>query len=126
MASSVYSAVGLATAEDLSTYDVRTCSRPQSADNKAYVSSQTAGRTFRKAGNLDRSWEISLYAKAAMRDIPAVLQAGKRLKIQIPTGAKSEELIIDSSTLEVDIEAGELLAISISGSAIDDASYPAP
>ena len=40
---SVHSAVGLATAGGLTTYDVRSCTRGQAADNKAQ-----AGRTPRQ------------------------------------------------------------------------------
>lgn len=124
MATDVHSAVGLLTAGDLTTYDVRSCTRAESADNKAYVSSQTAGKTFRKPGNRDATWEISLYCKSGDKDMPAALKADQIINIQIPTGANTERMIIDSSSLEVNIESGDLLGISLSCSAVDAVSYP--
>ncbi len=124
MASSVQTTVGLLTAGDLVSYDVRSCTRNKASDNKSYVSSKTEGRTFRVAGNLDATWEISLYTKSGELDIPDVLETGKTITIQIPAGASSEAMIIDSSSLEVDIESGELIGISLSCSAVSASSYP--
>ena len=124
MASSVHSCVGLLTAGDLVAYDVRTFTRGKSSDNKAYVSSKTGGKTFRVAGNVDATAEVSLYARSGELDIPAALETGKTITVQVPAGASTEKMIIDSSSMEVNIEGGELLGISLSLSAVDDASYP--
>ena len=120
--SDVQSCVGMVTAGNLSTYDVRVITKGRSADNKAYVSSKTAGKNFRVAGNADATWEISLYAKANMEHIPAVLQPGQQISITAPS-APAEVMIIDSASLEVDIEAGELVGISLSCSAVAATSY---
>jgi len=121
----VHSAVGLVTTGDLSTYEVRTISKGRTADNKAYVSSLTAGKTKRKAGNLDATWAISLYSKTNITEVPAALQAGQTIGIQLQNDSQSYNMIIDSSDLEVDIEGGELVGISLACSAVDDTSYPA-
>jgi len=120
---SVESCVGMVTSQNLSTYEVRTISKGGAADNKAYVSSKTAGKTFRKPGNLDATWEISLYAKENETEVPAALKAGQPITIQLGDDAASKTMIIDSSTLEVDIEAGELVGISLSCSANAATSY---
>ncbi len=120
----VQTSVGLVTLGDLVLYDVRSCTRGKASDNKSYVSSLTDGRTFRVPGNLDATWEISLYAKTGEYDIPDELETGKTISVQIPSGASVEEMIIDSSNLEVDIESGELLGISLSCSAVNATSYP--
>ncbi len=121
---SVQSAVGLATAGDLITYEIRTCTRNRSSDNKSYVSSLTAGKTYREHGPLDATWDISLYAKSGELDIPDALETGKTLSVQMPAGASTEVMIIDSSALEVDIEGGEIIGISLTCSAVNANSYP--
>lgn len=125
MATSVHSAVGMTTAQDLTTYDVRTCTKGKAADNKAYVSSQTTGKTYRVAGNLDATWEISLYSKADISEVPAALRPGKTISVQLEHDTQLYTMIIDSSSLEVDIEAGELVGISLSCSAVNATSYNA-
>jgi len=125
MASSVQSAVGLTTSQDLTTYDVRTITKRKSAANTAYVSSLTDGKTFRKAGNQDAGWDISIFSKATETEIPAALRAGQEITVQLSTDGASKKMIIDESTCEVNIETGDLVGISISASAVDANSYPA-
>ncbi len=125
MASSVHPAVGMTTTGDLSTYDVRTCTKGKASDNKAYVSSQTAGKTQRAAGNLDATWELSLYSKADISEVPAALRPGQIISVQLEHDTQAYTMIIDSSSLEVDIEAGELVGISLSCSADSSTSYNA-
>ena len=125
MASSVHSAVGMVTLGDLSTFDVRTCTKGKAADNKAYVSSQTAGKTHRVEGNLDATWELSLYSKDTITEVPAALRPGQEISVQLEHDSQAYTMIVDSSSLEVDIEAGELVGLSVSCSAVDAASYHA-
>jgi len=117
------SAVGLTTAGDLSTYEVRSITKGRSADNKPWVSSLTDGKTHRAPGNLDRTWEISLYAPSGTTEVPAALRSGEEISVQ-PTGdSGAMDMIIDSSSLEIDIEGGELIGISLSCSAVNAGSY---
>ncbi len=125
MASDVFSAVGMVTTGDLSTYDVRTCTKGKAADNKAFVSSQTAGKTHRVPGNLDATWEISLYAKGDESEMPAALRPGQIISVQLEHDTQTYTMIIGSSSLEVDVEAGELVGISLSCSADSGTSYNA-
>lgn len=121
----VHSAVGLTTTGDLSTYEVRTVSKGKTADNKAYVSSKSGGKTKRVAGNLDATWDISLYSKTNITEVPGALRPGQIIAVQLNNDAQDYNMIIDSSTLDVDIEAGELVGISLTCSAVDGDSYPA-
>ncbi len=125
MASDTFSAVGMVTLGDLSTYDVRTCNKGKAADNKAFVSSQTGGKTHRVEGNLDATWELSLYAKGDESEIPATLRPGQVISIQLEHDTQAYTMIIDSSSLDVDVEAGELVSISLSCSADSGTSYNA-
>jgi len=119
----VHSSVGLATSGALSTYEVRTITKGRAADNKPYVSSQTGGKTHRKAGNVDATWDVSLYAPANTTEVPAALKPGQTISVQLTNDTKAYKMIIDSSSLEVDIEGGELVGISLGCSAVDDDSY---
>jgi len=123
MASDVHSAVGMTTLQDLSTYDVRTCTKGKASDNKPYVSSQTGGKTARVPGNLDATWEISLYSKDEITEVPSALRAGQIISVQLEHDSQLYTMIIDSSSLEVDIESGELVGISLSCSAESSTSY---
>ena len=125
MASDVYPAVGLTTLGDLSTYDVRTYTKGKAADNQSYVSSQTDGKTFRKPGNLDATWEISLYAHDDTSEIPAGLRPGQIISVQFVNDTQAYTMMIDSSSLEIDVEAGTLVGISLSCSADSATSYHA-
>lgn len=118
-------AVALTVGSDLLSYEVRTITKGNVSANQAYVSSLTGGKTFREAGNLDATWEISLYAPVGTYEVPAVLRAGQKIKIKTPSDGTEQHMIIDSSSLEVDIEAGTLIGISLSCSAVDADSYPA-
>lgn len=120
---SVESCVGMVTTANLSTYEVRTITKGRAAANVAWVSSKTTGKTFRKPGNLDATWEISLYSKEDETEIPAALKAGQIITVQLGDDASSKTMIIDSSSLEVDIEAGTLVGISLSCSADAATSY---
>lgn len=120
-----YSAVGLVTTGDLSTFDVRTCNKGKAADNKSFVSSKTGGKTHRVAGNLDATWEISLYAKDGESEVPSALRAGQVISVQLQHDTQTYTMIIDSSSLEVNIEAGDLVGIALSCSADSDTSYHA-
>lgn len=121
----VYSAVGLTTTQDLSTYDVRSFNPSKSADNKAYVSSLTDGKTFRVEGNLDSSVAISLYAKDGESEIPAALRAGKVISVQLVGDSQLYTYIVDTADVEVDVESGELIAYSLACSADSATSYHA-
>ncbi len=125
MATDVYSAVGLVTTGDLSTYDVRTYTKGKAADNKSYVSSQTGGKTHRVEGNLDATWEISLYAKDGVSEVPAAFRPGQIISVQFQHDTQTYTMIIGSSSLEIDVEAGELVGISLSCSADSGTSYNA-
>ena len=123
---SVQSAVGLTVGcgvAGATTYEVRTITKNNVADNKAYVSSLTDGKTLRKPGNLDATWEISLYAPSTIYEVPAELRAGQIITLKTPSDGDAYKMIIDSSSLEVDIEGGELHGISLSCSANEAQSY---
>jgi len=124
MASDVYPAVGLTTLGDLSTYDMRTCTKGKAADNQPYVSSQTGGLTHRVEGNKDATWEISLYAHDNESEIPAGLAPGEIISVQFVDDAIAYTMIVDSSSLEIDIESGTNVGISLSCSADSETSYP--
>jgi len=121
---SVESAVGMITSGDLATYEVRTVTKRETADNKAYVSSQTAGKTHRVAGNEDAGRDITIYAPNGTTEVPAALRAGQTISVQLEHDSQAYNMIIDSAELLVDIEAGELVAISLGCSAVDANSYP--
>lgn len=125
MASNTYSAVGLVTTGDLSTYDVRTCTKGKAADNKSFVSSQTGGKTHRVPGNLDATWEISLYSKSGESEMPSALRPGQIISVKFTADSQTYTMIIDSSSLEIDVEAGELVGITLSCSADSASSYHA-
>jgi len=125
MASDVYPSVGLTTLQDLSTYDVRSVTKGKAADNQSYVSSQTTGKTFRVAGNLDATWELSLYAKDNESEVPAAIRPGQPIDVQLVNDTQLYTMIVDSSSLEIDIESGTLVGISLSCSAVNAASYNA-
>jgi len=120
-----YSAVGITTTGDLSTYDVRSCTKGKAADNKSFVSSLTAGKTHRVEGNLDATWELSLYAKDGESEIPAALRPGQIISVQLVADSQTYTMIIDSSSLEVNVESGDLVGISLSCSADSATSYHA-
>jgi len=123
MASDVYPAVGLTTLGDLSTYDVRSCTKGKAAANQSYVSSQTDGKTFRSEGNLDATWELSLYAKDDESEVPAAFRPGQVISVQLVNDTQAYTMIVDSSSLEIDIETGSLVGISLSCSADSATSY---
>ena len=125
MASDTYSAVGLVTTGDLSGYDVRTYTKGKAADNKSFVSSQTGGKTHRVPGNLDATWEISVYAKNTESEVPSALRPGQIISVQFQHDSQTYTMIIDSSSLEIDIEDGGLVGISLSCSADSGTSYHA-
>jgi len=120
---SVQSSVGLLTAGGLVAYDVRTITQNNSADNKEYVSSKTDGKTFNEPGNLNKSWDISLYAPAACKEVPAALKAGQLISCEIPAGATSQQMLISTANLEVNIESGDLIGISLTCVPYQAASY---
>ena len=123
MASDTYSAVGLVTLGDFATYDVRTCNKGKAADNQSFVSSQTAGKTHRIPGNLDATWEISVYAKDDESEIPSAFRPGQVFSMQLENDSQVYTMIVDSSTLEVDVESGSLVGFSLSCSADSATSY---
>lgn len=123
MASDTYSPVGLVTLGDFSTYDVRTASKGKAADNQSFVSSQTGGKTHRMEGNLDATWEISVYAKDGESEIPAAFRPGQIISVQLEHDTQAYTMIIDSSTLDVDVEAGTLVGFALSCSADSGSSY---
>lgn len=125
MASDVYSAVGLVTTGDLSTYDVRTCNKGKAADNKSYVSSQTGGKTFSVEGNLSATWELSLYAHDGESEVPAAFRPGQVISIQLEHDAQPYTMRVDSSSVEIDVESGDLVGISLSCQADSSTSYNA-
>jgi len=121
---STQSAVGKTISGTLGTpYEVRTITKGRTADNKAYVSSLTDGKTHREKGNIDRTWSISVYAQSGQTEIPDELLPGEEITLQVTGDAASKAMIIDSADLEIDIEGGELLGFSLSCSAIDADSY---
>ena len=113
----------LTTTGDLSTYDVRTITANETADNQSYVSSLTGGNTYRVIGNMDKTWDISLYLANGTYEIPAALTPGQTITCTLPTGGTSQLMMIDSAALEVDIESGALLGLSLTCSATTAASY---
>lgn len=118
-----YSPVGLTTTGDLTTYDMRSISPGKTADNKAYVSSKTAGKTHRVPGNLDATWAISLYAKDEESEIPATLRAGQVISVQLQHDTQTYTMIIDDSNNEINVETGDLVGISLVCSADSATSY---
>lgn len=120
---SVESSVGKTTAADLTTYEVRTIDKGQTSDSKTYVSSKTGGKTYREPGNLDRTWEISLYAPDGITEVPAALKAGQIITVQVTGDVAGKRMLINDAHLVVDIEGGELIAIALSCAAVDGDSY---
>lgn len=120
---SVQSSKGLLTTGDLSTYDVRSITADDSADNQEYVSSQTAGRVFNEPGNLNKAWNVTLYAKAGTYECPAALKPGELITCAIPTGATSRQMLISTSSVETDIATGALIAIALTLVPYQAASY---
>lgn len=123
---SVQSAVGMTIGLGVAgaaTYDVLTITKGDAADNKSYVSSLTGGKTLRVPGNLDATWEISLKAPSGIYEVPDELRSGQIVQLKTPLGGSAVHMIVDSSSLEIDVEAGELLGISLSCSAVNANSY---
>ena len=81
---SVQTCVAMTVGGTLISYDVRSITRGKAAANVPYVSSLTDGKTHRVEGNMDATWEISLYANLGMYEIPAVLMAGQTITIETP------------------------------------------
>lgn len=108
---------------DLTTYDVRTCTKRVTSDNKAYASSLTAGKTHREPGNLDAGWDISLYAPPSITEVPVALMPGETISVELQHDGKAYDMIVDDATLEVNIETAEIVGISLTCSAIDAGSY---
>ncbi len=108
--------IGTVTLKDSSTYDVRTCTKGQVVDSKPYASSKTGSKVYRVPGNITETWEISLYAKGDESDVPAGLRCGQIISTQLENGPQSR-MVINSSSMEVGDELGELLGISLSCSA---------
>ncbi len=125
MASDTYSAVGLVTLGDLSTYDVRTQTKGKAAENQAFVSSQTDGKNHRVPGNLDATWEISVYAKDGESEVPAAFRPGQIISVQFQHDTQPYTMIIDTSSLEIDVEGGALVGFALSCSADSATSYHA-
>lgn len=115
--------IGKITLKDLSTYDVRTCTKGKAADNKSFVSSQTAGKTHRVPGNLDATWELFLNTKNNETEIPTILDPGQIIKLQLEKDIRAYTMIIDSSSLEIHAEADEQAGILLSCSADSTNSY---
>lgn len=111
----------------VTTYDIKSWSRSVVADNQAYVSSQTSGRNYRVAGNLDGTFSISLYAPdGAMLGHDTNLEPGEIAAIVATTDGVhswSGNIIIDSVEVLVNVETGENIGIEITGSAVDSTSY---
>ena len=106
------------------TYDVLTIMKTGTSGNVSYVSSLTDGKTFRAPGNLDATWEITLKAPNGTYEVPAELRAGQIIVLKTPSGSGDAlTMIVDTAALEIDIEAGELLGISLSCSANAVSSY---
>ena len=119
----VQSSKGLLTAGDLSTYDVRSITANDSADNQEYVSSQTLGHTYNEPGNENKSWSISLFAKAATYECPAVLKPGQLITCTLPTGGTSRQMLISNCDVETDIATGSLIGIALTCVPYQAASY---
>lgn len=108
---------------DLAAYDVRTCTKRVTSDNKAFVSSLTGGKTHREPGNLDAGWDISLYAPVGVTEVPVALMPGATISVELEHDNQAYDMIVDDATLEVDIESAEIVGISLTCSAIDAGSY---
>ena len=120
---SVQSSKGLATTGDLSTYDVKSITAADSADNQEYVSSKTGGNTYNEPGNLNKSWNISLYAAAGTYECPAGLKAGQLITCTLPTGGTSRQMLISTSDVVTDIASGALISIDMTCVPYQAASY---
>ena len=119
----VQSSKGLLTTGDLSTYDVRSITADDSADNQEYVSSQTLGHTYNEPGNENKAWNITLYAKAATYECPAALKPGQLITCTLPTGGTSRQMLISTCSVETDIATGALIAIALTCVPYQAASY---
>jgi len=108
------SAKGLVTSEDLSAYHVRSYSRRATSDNQSFVSTQTDGKTHRVPGNRDAGFDISLFA-----------DEGNTITVKLENEDSSHTMIVDEASLEVNVETGELIGISLTCSAVDADSYDA-
>ena len=119
------SAKGLVTSEDLSTYHVKSYSKRGTSNNQSFVSTQTGGKTHRVPGNRDVGWDISLFADKTSDDVPVALREGNEITVKLENEDSSHTMIVDEASLEVNVETGELIGISLTCSAVDDSSYDA-
>jgi len=119
------SAKGLVTSEDLSAYHVRSYSRRATSDNQSFVSTQTDGKTHRVPGNRDAGFDISLFADDTNDDVPKALREGNTITVKLENEDSSHTMIVDEASLEVNVETGELIGISLTCSAVDADSYDA-
>ena len=110
-----------------STYDIRSWSLSRTADNQAFVSSQTAGATYRVKGNRDMTMNLSLYSPDGDIDLASGIEEGETVTIIGTTdGVKTftGDIIIDSMEIVVNVETGENIGIDIVGSGVSSSSYP--
>ncbi len=118
---------GTLSIEAQTTYDIRSWSLSKVADNQAFVSSQTAGKTHRVKGNIDMSMNISLFAPDGAIELGAGIEIGEEVDIIATTDGVNSftgPIIIDSMEIVVNIEAGENIGIDIVGSGVSALSYP--
>ena len=112
----------------VTTYDIRSWSLSRSADNQAYVSSQTSGKTYRIKGNRDMTMHISLYAPDGDIDLAVGIEEGETIAVVATTDGStswSGNVIIDNMELVVNVETGENIGIELDCSGVDTDSYPA-
>ena len=119
----VQTCVGMTVGGSLAAWDVKTITRGKTVGDVAYVSSLTAGRTFRVPGNQDRTWEITLLAKTGEYEIPAALSPGVNITLQTPAAGLSEKMLVQSASLEIDIATDSVIGFSLSCAAVDVDSY---
>ncbi len=108
-------------------YDIRSWSLSRVADNQAYVSSQTTGRTYRVKGNRDMSMNISLFAPDGDIDLGAGIEEGETVEVIATTNGIASftgNVIIDSMEIVVNVETGENIGIDLVCSGVDANSYP--
>lgn len=108
-------------------YDIRSWSLSKVADNQAYVSSQTIGKTHRVKGNRDMSMNISLFAPDGDIDLGAGIEEGETVEIIATTNGITTftgDVIIDSIEIVVNIETGENIGIDLVCSGVNADSYP--
>jgi len=120
---SVQSSKGLATIGLFAGYDVRSIAVNDSADNQEYVSSQTAGRVFNEPGNLNKSWDISLYIKSGEYECPAALKPGQLITCTLPTGGTSRQMLISTSGVGTSVETGAIMTHELTCVPYRAASY---